>query len=274
MKRIYTLSIIICAFGFQVNGQDIKLNGTTSAENNQIKNVAQPTEDQDVATKKYVDDNTFSGSYSDLSNTPTLYTQQEVDDKLDALKAELIKYYNDRMDLDGDGYTVIDGDCDDDNENINPGASELDGDGIDNNCDGITDPLTIESGTMGFSEYFDFETDEICTTCDMGADAKYDLRFAYNSNTSTHARLWWNESSADMALVYDKSFEEIKLEHVGDYYFCEHINDTNSACSNTDTEPTDFFGIIYTNEGNYYAVEFSSEDNNAFTVSFRYKQLN
>ena len=38
-----------------LNAQDIKLSGTVSAESNQIKNVADPTETQDVATKAYID---------------------------------------------------------------------------------------------------------------------------------------------------------------------------------------------------------------------------
>jgi uncharacterized protein (TIGR02145 family) len=61
---------------------DILLNGTVSAENNLIKNVADPTDDQDAATKNYVDNNanSFSGSYNDLTDTPVTYTQTEVDD--------------------------------------------------------------------------------------------------------------------------------------------------------------------------------------------------
>ena len=37
------------------NSADILLNGTVSAENNQIKNVADPTDAQDAATKSYID---------------------------------------------------------------------------------------------------------------------------------------------------------------------------------------------------------------------------
>jgi hypothetical protein len=41
-------------------------------------------------------------------------------------------------DIDGDGYTVEDGDCDDEDELVNPGAVEF-CDDIDNNCDGVID---------------------------------------------------------------------------------------------------------------------------------------
>ena len=42
-------------------------------------------------------------------------------------------------DNDGDGYSEADGDCDDDNASIHPGAEETPGDGIDSNCDGNDD---------------------------------------------------------------------------------------------------------------------------------------
>ena len=53
----------------------ILLNGTVSAENNQIKNVADPTEAQDVTTKSYVDNNT--------------YTQAEVDAIISSLQEQI-----------------------------------------------------------------------------------------------------------------------------------------------------------------------------------------
>lgn len=43
------------------------------------------------------------------------------------------------IDNDGDGFTVTDGDCDDTDATVNPGAVELCNDGIDNNCNSLVD---------------------------------------------------------------------------------------------------------------------------------------
>lgn len=65
-------------------------------------------------------------------------------------------------DADQDGYTEIQGDCDDSNASVYPGAAEgtanedgkLVGDGIDNNCDGRIDDGTIDfdNDQDGYSE--------------------------------------------------------------------------------------------------------------------------
>jgi hypothetical protein len=53
-KLLLLLALFLISF---THGQDIKLNGTVSAENNQIKNIADPTQAQDATTKNYVDTN-------------------------------------------------------------------------------------------------------------------------------------------------------------------------------------------------------------------------
>jgi len=51
------------------------------------------------------------------------------------------------IDADGDGYTDAQGDCDDGNEDIHPGAFDVCDDGIDNDCDGLVDEGCVTLGT-------------------------------------------------------------------------------------------------------------------------------
>ena len=70
---------------------DILMSGDVSIENNSIKNVADPVYAQDAATKNYVDSNvnSFSGSYNDLTDTPTMYTQAQVDVLISNLQSQI-----------------------------------------------------------------------------------------------------------------------------------------------------------------------------------------
>ena len=57
------------------------------------------------------------------------------------------------IDADGDGYSVAQGDCNDANPAIHPGATEIPNDGIDQDCDGIDgiDPKTLDQDGDGFT---------------------------------------------------------------------------------------------------------------------------
>ena len=57
-------------------------------------------------------------------------------------------------DLDGDGYSVEEGDCDDTDERLNPGRSEV-CDGRDNDCDGTADEDAADARTW----YLDHDGD-------------------------------------------------------------------------------------------------------------------
>ncbi len=70
-------------------------------------------------------------------------------------------------DRDGDGYTDAEGDCDDSDDDVSPGATEILGNGVDDDCDGVIDAgnataYTTESGweaaaALTLSEVIDFE---------------------------------------------------------------------------------------------------------------------
>ena len=114
----------------QTSSGEILLDGIISAENNQIKNIADPSELQDAVTKNYL-----NGIINDL--------QSQI--------GELQQIIFD-SDNDGDGFSENQGDCDDTNVTIYPGAEELI-DGIDNDCDGQID----ESTAIEFPEIYSFE---------------------------------------------------------------------------------------------------------------------
>lgn len=131
----------------------------------------------------------------------------------------------------------------------------------------------VTTTSIPFQRYYDLDNGILCTdySCNMFPSQNYDLTFPYGGST-VHARMWWNEQYSDMALVYDKTFDQLTAADIGNYYYCEHINDGNTACVNTDTPPTNFVGIYKTNLNNYYVVQYLSESSTE--VTFKYRKLN
>ena len=131
MKIKYWVIFFVIVFGFKSvvsqTDADIKLHGTVSVENNQIKNLSDPTDANDAVNKDYLDQ---------LIN----YLQSQINELQEII-------FND-IDNDGDGFSENQGDCDDNNASINPNALE-DCDGIDNNCDGNIDENAVESSGLG-----------------------------------------------------------------------------------------------------------------------------
>lgn len=58
-------------------------------------------------------------------------------------------------DYDNDGYTPADGDCDDANQALNPNETDVQGDGLDNDCDGVVDNVssTLDHDSDGLTDW-------------------------------------------------------------------------------------------------------------------------
>jgi hypothetical protein len=76
-----------------------------------------------------------------------------VDNDCDGEVDEGCELADPEADGDDDGYTRGEGDCDDGNADVNPGADEIPGDLIDNDCDGVADDGadTADADGDGFS---------------------------------------------------------------------------------------------------------------------------
>lgn len=130
IKNLTIFFAIIFGFNYvtsQTEPSEILLEGTVSVENNQIKNLADPSDENDAVNKDYIDE---------LIN----YLQSQIN--------ELQEIVFDGIDNDGDGFSENQGDCDDNNPAINPNALE-NCDGIDNNCNGSIDENAAESMGLG-----------------------------------------------------------------------------------------------------------------------------
>ena len=130
IKNLAIFFAIIFGFNYvtsQTDPSEILLEGTVSVENNQIKNLADPSDENDAVNKDYIDE---------LIN----YLQSQIN--------ELQEIVFDGIDNDGDGFSENQGDCDDNNALIYPNATE-ECDLLDNNCNGTIDENAAQATGLG-----------------------------------------------------------------------------------------------------------------------------
>jgi|TARA_A200000113_G_C8849573_1_gene349776 hypothetical protein len=156
---------------------DILLNGTVSAENNQIKNLEDPTHPQDAVTKNYT------------------YSKAEVDALISEIKTEL----GNQIDNDGDGYTEDGGDCDDSNASIYPVAPEISDDGIDNDCDGQIDELVPNYvPSNGLIAFYPFSGDFEDKSGNEYHLINSNVSFTDDGNLNSNHALYFNGNSSHL----------------------------------------------------------------------------
>ena len=171
--------------------------------------------------------------------------------------------HGDAIDMDGDGFFDIDNscsitDCDDANAEVNE----------------LCCPEFIEA-TVRFETLYDLATGDTCDRLDPLCfnEEKFDIVFAYGLSEVPHARLFWNGIFSNVAYIFDKSFCELSCSDAANYSFCDYINEPNEACVSPLPPPTDFIGLLQDADGNLWAVEYLSESETEYEVTFRYRQL-
>ena len=117
--KLYTVYSIFCVLG-------LLLAGCPEEEPCVCDDDSAPSDDDDDATADDDDDSAPADDDDATSDDDDDATPGDDDDTSEE-------------DADGDGYTPADGDCDDTDEEVYPGAENICGDDIDNDCDGIID---------------------------------------------------------------------------------------------------------------------------------------
>ncbi|MFC1721626.1 putative metal-binding motif-containing protein [Patescibacteria group bacterium] len=123
------------------------------------------------------------------------------------------------LDHDRDGYSPAEGDCDDFDITINPGAVEICDDGIDNNCDGYIDEGCDWSGgtdnfdpaVFDYTPYYIYSDEEVYdwTINDSDFDGENEVMVVtYSpSNDLYHAFIVdWDQAFASYMLEYETTF--------------------------------------------------------------------
>ena len=138
-------------------------------------------------------------------------------------------------DWDDDGYTENQGDCDDDNPDINPGEEEVYYDDIDSNCDGLNDFDADSDGHISANwggddcdddnpdinpSVEDDPTDGIDTDCDGQDDPRF-ISYVLDETAS--------ESNGSVALGVDRDKRiHVVFEDAGDLWYTSRSRSATS----------------------------------------------
>jgi hypothetical protein len=127
---------------------------------------------------------------------------------INALNAHLGHGDVELIDADGDGFVIAEnecipgGDCDDDNASVYPGAEEICGDGIDNNCDNAIDEGCVTPCWEAVLDEFDFSNWGLV----IGLEDTPELEFIYFYINSISNRFCVDDSEIDFISIEADKF--------------------------------------------------------------------
>lgn len=129
-----------------------------------------------------------AGNFKD-DNCNGLADETITTEETDAGTTMTVTPSTDTSDMDGDGVTLADGDCDDTNDTVHLGATEICGDGLDNDCDGRAD-WSEDTGTGPACSPYD-ETPDLISLDPLAfeSDGSPKISFRDGTVTSTPAGL-------------------------------------------------------------------------------------
>jgi hypothetical protein len=103
-----------------------------------------------------------------------------------------------KIDCDGDGWTTEDGDCDDDESTAYPGADEICGDWVDNDCDGTHDN----------QEWDPKATDAYTLSVHVSSSCEYDHSFSWSSSCD-HSEAVTLSLTEDFSVSMDCELDDV-----------------------------------------------------------------
>lgn len=167
-----------------------------------------------IDTAFYPTDDSSSDTSEDTDDTNDTEDTQDTDDTEDTNDTEDTEDTNPVVDLDGDGLTVEDGDCNDEDPAI-PGTEVCDG--VDNDCNGEIDESTATDAVLWYvdddGDGFGTEADtqNACTLPSGYADNATDCNDTDATINPDATEIWYDgiDQNCDSANDYDGNFDGI-----------------------------------------------------------------
>ncbi len=131
------------------------------------------------------------------------------------------------------GYVAADGDCNDANDDVNPGATEWCGNGVDEDCSGVADDICLDHcGTISTDEIWDSSMVHV-VTCDLFVEGNASPRLTIQDGT-----LVILESGVDFYVGY---YDDGSLVVDG------HTQGVTFTSADQDPDPGDWRGLWFNN---------------------------